>query len=80
MVRIADTLTADRFVDDALRRAARDEGDRPAYIDVSDPGSGPVVTTYADWDRAADGFSAWLAEREVGRGAVVAMRLPNHEA
>ena len=54
-----------------LRRAAAEDPDRAAYVDTD------RRLTFAQWDRAADGVAAWLAERGVGRGDVVALHLPS---
>lgn len=77
MARIEDAVGTDRFVDEALRRAALEEGTCPAYVDASDPDSDARVTTYADWDRKSSAFAAWLRDRGVRRGEVVVVRLAN---
>src|SRR5579871_1667162 len=50
-----------------LRRAADTYGDREAFVD------GEVRLTFGAWDAAADAVAAWLADRGVGRGDVVAL-------
>jgi acyl-CoA synthetase (AMP-forming)/AMP-acid ligase II len=55
---------------DLLRAAASEDPDREAFI------HGDKQSSYAWWDRAADGFAATLLERGVTRGDVVVLMLP----
>jgi acyl-CoA synthetase (AMP-forming)/AMP-acid ligase II len=52
-----------------LRRAADAHGDREAFVD------GEVRLSFGGWDAAADAVAAWLADRGVGKGDVVALVL-----
>ncbi len=70
----------------ALRQAARDHADAEAYVEVATPGVPGVVPPgpdrrrrlrFAEWDTAADGVAAVLAERGVSKGDVVCLLLPS---
>ena len=54
-----------------LRAAAAEHPDRAAFVDVD------RRLSFAEWDRAADGVAALLAERGVRRGDVVALLVPS---
>jgi len=58
-------------IGDLVDAAAEQIGEREAYVD------GDRRMTFAEWARAADGVARALAERGVGRGDVVAIRLEN---
>ncbi len=69
-----------------LRHAADVHGDVEAYVEPADPRSDGVVAagadgrrrmTFSQWDAAADGVAALLAERGVTRGDVVCLLLPS---
>ena len=69
-----------------LRHAADVHGDVEAYVEPADPLSDGVVAagadgrrrlTFSQWDAAADGVAALLAERGVARGDVVCLLLPS---
>ena len=54
-----------------LRGVAREHPNRDAYVEAN------RRMTFAEWDRAADGLAAELAEQGVRGGDVVALRLPS---
>jgi acyl-CoA synthetase (AMP-forming)/AMP-acid ligase II len=54
-----------------LRDTAQAVPDGEAFVD------GATRLTFGNWDRAADGLAAALADRGVGRGDVVALLLPS---
>jgi acyl-CoA synthetase (AMP-forming)/AMP-acid ligase II len=56
---------------DLMREVVQAHGDREAIVD------GDRRLTFADWDRAAGGVASALRERGVGKGDVVALRLPS---
>lgn len=62
----------DATTDELLRAVAEQHGDRDAYVEA-----GGERLTFAQWDRAADGTAAGLAELGVGEGDVVALLLPS---
>src|ERR1700722_2087809 len=62
----------DATTDELLRAVAEQHGDRDAYVEA-----GGERLTFAQWDRAADGPAAGLAELGVGEGDVVARLLPS---
>ncbi|MFE4963786.1 class I adenylate-forming enzyme family protein [Streptomyces sp. NPDC056660] len=65
------TWTLPDTLADAFEEAAREHGDREAYVE------GPRRLTFAEWARAADGLAAVLADRGVRQGDVVALMLPS---
>jgi acyl-CoA synthetase (AMP-forming)/AMP-acid ligase II len=67
-----DTLAAmsgPRTTVELLRAVAAEHPDRAALVDVE------RRLTFAEWDRAADGVAAYLAQRGVGVGDVVALHI-----
>ena len=58
--------------DETLRAVADVHGDREAYVET-----GGDRLTFAEWDAAADGTAAALAELGVREGDVVALLLPS---
>jgi acyl-CoA synthetase (AMP-forming)/AMP-acid ligase II len=58
--------------DETLRAVAEVHGDRDAYVEA-----GGDRLTFAEWDAAADGTAAALAELGVREGDVVALLLPS---
>ena len=71
---------------DVLRAAAVENAQVEAYVEMAEPLSEGVVPagadgrrrlTFAQWDAAADGVAALLAERGVTKGDVVCLLLPS---
>src|SRR5580693_3410692 len=71
---------------DVLRRAAGENSQLEAYVEMSEPGSPGVAPagpdgrrrlTFAQWDSAADGVAAMLAAEGVTKGDVVCLLLPS---
>src|SRR4051794_12648885 len=62
-------MGAPRTTVELLRRVAAIHPDRAAFVDLD------RRLTFSEWDRAADGVAAYLDERGVGVGDVVALHL-----
>jgi acyl-CoA synthetase (AMP-forming)/AMP-acid ligase II len=65
------TVDEARTAVDLLRRAAATHGDRDAYVEPD------RRSTFAQWDRAADGLAAYFLDAGVTPGSVVALILPS---
>jgi acyl-CoA synthetase (AMP-forming)/AMP-acid ligase II len=62
---------------DVLRAAAEEYGDAEAYVEPATSSSPRRHLTFSEWDRASDGAAGLLAQRGVGRGAVVCLYVPS---